>query len=123
MRRIKTEGPKLEDVTETRIARLKKEDGTFREYPYKWVPKEVITASGHYVTQEPDWQHLPQMAYMDFYQVSCHLIYCEVCSAAFLCCVQGGNILRTAYVVTGSSPHGVLGFGLSKRFLSALIYI
>ena len=73
LRRIKTEGPRLEDITETRIARLKKEDGTFREYPYKWVPKEVVTASGHYVTQEPDWQHLPQMSYMDFYQVSCLL--------------------------------------------------
>ena len=70
IRRIKTEGPRLEDITETRIARLKKEDGTFREYPYKWVPKEVVTSSGHYVTKEPDWQHLPQMSFMDFYQVS-----------------------------------------------------
>ena len=70
IRRIKTEGPRLEDITETRMARLKKEDGTFREYPYKWVPKEVVTSSGHYVIKEPDWQNLPQMSYMDFYQVS-----------------------------------------------------
>ena len=52
------------------MAKLKREDGTFREYAYKWVPKEVVTSSGVYVTKEPDWQHLPQMPYMEFYNVS-----------------------------------------------------
>ena len=52
------------------MAKLKREDGTSREYAYKWVPKEVVTSSGVYVTKEPDWQHLPQMPYMEFYHVS-----------------------------------------------------
>jgi hypothetical protein len=38
--------------------------------PYQWVPKEVITATGKFVIQEPDWLKLPQMPYMEFYQVS-----------------------------------------------------
>ena len=70
LRRIKTQGPRLEDVTQTRIAQLKKEDGTIKEHAYKWVPKEVITSTGQYISKEPDWQHLPQMPYMEFYNVS-----------------------------------------------------
>ena len=81
LRRIKTQGPRLEDVTQTRTADLKKEDGTTREYEYKWVPKEVITSSGQYVTKEPDWQHLPQMPYMEFYNVSLlsHHLHNQLC--------------------------------------------
>ncbi len=87
LRRIKTQGPRLEDVTQTRTAEMKKEDGTTREYEYKWVPKEVITSSGQYVTKEPDWQHLPQMPYMEFYNVSLLSPACMTC----LCNVDGPN--------------------------------
>ena len=41
-----------------------------KEHEYKWVPREVVTSSGQYVSKEPDWQHLPQMPYMEFYNVS-----------------------------------------------------
>jgi len=69
LKRIKTQGPGLEDVTQTRTVQLNRPDGTVREVEYKWVPKEVVTSSGVYVIKEPDWQHLPEMQYMEFYNV------------------------------------------------------
>lgn len=71
LRRIKQEGPTLEDVTQALPFTLKREDGSRTETEYKWVPKDVITASGQYVTKEPEWAKLPQMSFMEFYQVSC----------------------------------------------------
>ncbi|KAK9909403.1 hypothetical protein WJX75_001741 [Coccomyxa subellipsoidea] len=68
LRRIKQEGPTLEDVTQALPFTLKREDGSRTETEYKWVPKDVITASGQYVTKEPEWAKLPQMSFMEFYQ-------------------------------------------------------
>ena len=73
LRRIKQEGPRLEDVTRSYPFTFAKEKGgkdTGVKYSvdYKWVPKDVVTAAGQYVGEEPDWASLPQMPYMHFYQ-------------------------------------------------------
>ncbi|CAL8467968.1 g7506 [Coccomyxa elongata] len=68
LRRIKQEGPTLEDVTQSLPFTLKTDDGTSKPAEYKWVPKDVITASGQYVSKEPAWAQLPQMSFMEFYQ-------------------------------------------------------
>lgn len=69
LRRIKQEGPRLEDITKAYPFTLTKEDGTKFEVTYTYVPKDVITAAGQYVGAEPDWNVLPQMPFMQFYQV------------------------------------------------------
>lgn len=70
LRRIKQEGPTLQDVTQSLPFTLRTDDGKSKETEYKYVPKDVITASGQYVTKEPEWARLPQMSFMEFYQVS-----------------------------------------------------
>ena len=77
------------------MAKLKREDGTFREYAYKWVPKEVVTSSGVYVAKEPDWQHLPQMPYMEFYQVSHPSHAQEACTAVQVYTMTRSSALGT----------------------------
>ena len=37
--------------------------------PYEWVPDDVIMADGGFETVEPKWLELPQMSFMEFYQV------------------------------------------------------
>lgn len=75
LRRIKQDGPTLEDVTQSLPFTLKREGGTREESEYKWVPKDVITASGQYVAKEPEWTKLHQMSYMELYQVRCQILY------------------------------------------------
>ena len=36
---------------------------------YEWVPDNVIMADGGFETVEPKWLELPQMSFMEFYQV------------------------------------------------------
>ena len=36
---------------------------------YEWVPDDVIMADGGFETVEPKWLELPQMSFMEFYQV------------------------------------------------------
>ena len=75
LRRIKQEGPRLEDVTRSYPFTFTKEKGPKDKkgggkytVDYTWVPKDVVTAAGQYVGEEPDWAALPQMPYMHFYQ-------------------------------------------------------
>ena len=71
IRRIKTEGPRIEDVTLLERARI---DGNLQLRPgeeldsYTWVPDDVVTAGGAFEIVEPKWLELPQMSFMEFYQ-------------------------------------------------------
>lgn len=69
MRRIKTEGPTLKDITKSYKFDVKDKEGRQFQQEYTWVPKDVVTAAGHYVIKEPEWDKLPEMSYMELYQV------------------------------------------------------
>jgi len=99
-RRIKQEGPKLEDVTQSLPFKVEMEDGSSKQKVYKWVPKDVITAAGQYVAKEPEWVKLPQMSYMEFYQVSCK----SVCALAQLSRLPK-DLLRLSHVQMNPCCH------------------
>jgi hypothetical protein len=78
LRRIKQEGPRLDDLTQSWPFEIPKADGSTEAVEYTWVPKEVITGSGRYELEEPEWASLPQMPYMRFYQARGRII-CACC--------------------------------------------
>ncbi|KAK9845482.1 hypothetical protein WJX81_007602 [Elliptochloris bilobata] len=65
IRRLKTQGPRIDDLTlDFKPPWLKEGEST----GYKWIPDDVIIAGGAYELQEPQWLELEQMSFMEFFQ-------------------------------------------------------
>lgn len=67
MRRIKQEGPRLEDITQTyEIERKDPGENKSKTVRLDTVPIEVLGDQQY--AAEPSWGSLPMMQYMEFYQ-------------------------------------------------------
>ena len=66
LKRIKQQGPTVEDLFVHFEVETKEKDGRTVETIYDFIPTEVLGNTSY--SAEPKWRSLPQMTYMEFYR-------------------------------------------------------